>query len=238
MTTTAPTSTSSVLSTTTAGAASAQIGSGLDTLASNFQSFLSLLTTQLKNQDPTSPMDTNQFTQQIVQMTSVQQQLLSNNLLTTLVSQGLSNSVGYIGKTVEATDADQTLSGGQASWTYALPGKAASGEAVISDSGGNVVWSGALPDLTQGQHTLNWNGQNLSGSQLADGGTYTLAINAKDSAGNDLTPQIYTIGTVTGVSQNQGTAYLNIGSTSVPMSAVVSVQGASTTTSNSTSSGS
>src|SRR6516164_7413564 len=108
--TTATTSASSVLSTTTASAAGQQVSSGLDTLASNFQSFLSLLTTQLKNQDPTNPMDTNQFTQQLVQMTGVQQQLLANNLLTTLVAQGqggLSNSVNYIGDTVEATGASQ-----------------------------------------------------------------------------------------------------------------------------------
>lgn len=239
MSATAPTSNSSVLSTTTAGAASAQVGSGLDTLASNFQSFLSLLTTQLKNQDPTSPMDTNQFTQQIVQMTGVQQQLLSNNLLTTLVSQGLNSSVNYIGKTVEANDADQTLSSGAATWNYALPAAAASGEGVITDSTGNVVWSGTLPDLTQGPHTLNWNGQDLNGNQLKDGGTYTLTVTAKDSAGTALTPLIYTMGTVTGVSQDQGTAYLNIGSTTVPMSAVISVQAAaSNTNSNSTSSGS
>ena len=220
---------SSVLNTTTAGAANAQVGAGLNTLASNFQSFLSLLTTQLQNQDPTNPMDTNQFTSQIVQMTSVQQQLLTNNLLTTLVSQGLSDSVNYIGKSVEATDTTQSLSSGQATWTYTLPSTAASGEAVISDSAGNVEWSGTLPDLTQGQHSLNWNGQNLSGTQLPDGGPYTLQIVAKDSAGNSLTPQIVTIGTVTSVSQNQGTAYLNIGSTSIPMSSVISIQAPSTT---------
>jgi flagellar basal-body rod modification protein FlgD len=228
---------SSVLNTTTAGAASSQVGAGLNTLASNFQSFLSLLTTQLQNQDPTNPMDTNQFTSQIVQMTSVQQQLLTNNLLTTLVSQGLSDSVNYIGKTVEATDANQSLSGGQANWTYTLPSAAASGEAVISDSAGNVEWSGTLPSLTAGQHTLNWNGQNLSGTQLPDGGPYTLQIAAKDSAGNALTSQIVTIGTVTSVSQNQGTAFLNIGSTSIPMSSVISIQ-APTSTSTTSSSGS
>jgi flagellar basal-body rod modification protein FlgD len=232
------TATSSVLNTTTAGAASAQIGSGLDTLANNFQSFLSLLTTQLKNQDPMSPMDTNQFTQQIVQMTSVQQQLLANNLLTTLVSQGLSSSVNYIGKTVEAANPDQTLNNGQATWTYGLPSKAASGQAVITNSSGTVVWSGTLPDLTQGQHNLSWNGKDFGGNQLQDGGTYTLSIRAQDSAGNDLTPQIVSIGTVTGVTQNQGTPYLNIGSTSVPMSSVISVLGASTTSGSSSGSGS
>jgi flagellar basal-body rod modification protein FlgD len=116
---TSTSSSSSVLSTTTAAGASAQTSTALSSLTSNFQNFLSLLTTQLQNQDPTNPMDTNSFTQQLVEMTGVQQQLLTNNLLTTLVAQGqggLSNSVNYIGDTVEATNANQTLSNGQATW--------------------------------------------------------------------------------------------------------------------------
>jgi flagellar basal-body rod modification protein FlgD len=223
---------SSVLSTTTASSASQQVGAGLDTLASNFQSFLSLLTTQLKNQDPTNPMDTNQFTQQIVEMTSVQQQLLSNNLLTTLVAQGqggLSNSVNYIGKTVEATDADQTLSGGKATWDYSLPKAASSAQITITNSSGNTVWSGAASSLNAGNNTFTWNGKDSSGAQLPDGGTYTMAITAKDSAGNSLSTQVLTTGTVTAATVNNGTAYVTIGNSSVPVSSVISVENASST---------
>src|ERR1700740_598519 len=110
-------SASSVLSTTTASGASAQTASGLASLTSNFQSFLSLLTTQLQNQDPTNPMDTNTFTQQLVEMTGVQQQLLTNNLLTTLVSQGqsgLSNATNNTGDSTTAPD----LSAGVSSFTW------------------------------------------------------------------------------------------------------------------------
>jgi flagellar basal-body rod modification protein FlgD len=85
------------------------IDSGLSSIASNFQSFLTLLTTQLKNQDPTSPLDTNQFTQQVTQMTGVQQQLLSNQLLQQLVqSQGsVTSSANMIGMTVTAPGVNQ-----------------------------------------------------------------------------------------------------------------------------------
>src|ERR1700761_3109379 len=63
------------------GAAAATTG-----LADNFQAFLTLLTTQLKNQNPLDPLDSNQFTQQLVQFASVEQQMNMNTQLTTLVS--------------------------------------------------------------------------------------------------------------------------------------------------------
>jgi flagellar basal-body rod modification protein FlgD len=225
MTTT--TSTPSVLNTVTSQAAGQQVSSGLASLASNFQQFLTLLTTQLKNQDPINPMDTNQFTQQLVSMTGVQQQLLANNLLTTLVAQGqggLSNSVSYIGKTVQASNANATLSGGQASWSYSLPSQAASGTVTITNSMGTTVYTGALPSLSKGLNNVTWSGQDSHGAQLPDGGTYTLAITAKDGAGNDIATQVLTVGTVTAATVSNGTAYVTVNGTSVPVSSVTSVQ--------------
>ena len=88
----------------------AGLNTGLAALADNFQGFLTLLTTQLKNQDPTSPLDTNQFTQQITQMTGVEQQLLTNQLLQQLVTVqgGLTAGAGLIGKVVTAPGASAT----------------------------------------------------------------------------------------------------------------------------------
>jgi flagellar basal-body rod modification protein FlgD len=105
MTVTAPTTTP-----TTATTASSTVNNGLASLADNYQTFLSLLTTQLKNQDPSSPLDTNQFTAQLTQMTGVEQQLLSNKLLQQLVSAqgGLPQAAGLIGKTVTAPGATAT----------------------------------------------------------------------------------------------------------------------------------
>jgi len=97
-------STSNTNSSSSANSSALSLNSGLASLAGNFQSFLTLLTTQLKNQDPTSPLDTSQFTQQITQMTGVEQQLLSNQLLQQLVStQGsVSSSANLLGDTVTA----------------------------------------------------------------------------------------------------------------------------------------
>jgi flagellar basal-body rod modification protein FlgD len=97
-------------STSSASATQLSLNNGLTSLASNFQGFLTLLTTQLKNQDPTSPLDTNQFTQQITQMTGVEQQLLSNQLLQQLVTAqgGLASAANLIGETVTAPGAKST----------------------------------------------------------------------------------------------------------------------------------
>ncbi|MFI4934492.1 MAG: flagellar hook assembly protein FlgD [Caulobacterales bacterium] len=95
--------------TTPATGTQATINTGLASVANNYQTFLSLLTTQLKNQDPLSPLDTNQFTQQLTQMTGVEQQLLSNQLLQQLVNQqGLTQAAGLIGQTVTAPGAKST----------------------------------------------------------------------------------------------------------------------------------
>lgn len=103
-TTSTPPSTSG---TSSASAGSLSINNGLASLAGNFQSFLTLLTTQLRNQDPLNPTDTNQFTQQITQMTGVEQQLVSNQLLQQLIAQqtGVSAGASLIGDTITAPGA-------------------------------------------------------------------------------------------------------------------------------------
>jgi flagellar basal-body rod modification protein FlgD len=103
-------SSSSSSSTSSVSSSQLSANNSLASLADNFQNFLSLLTTQLKNQDPTSPLDTNQFTQQITSMTGVEQQLLSTNLLQTLVAQqtGVGAAAGLIGDNVTATNPDGT----------------------------------------------------------------------------------------------------------------------------------
>jgi flagellar basal-body rod modification protein FlgD len=219
-------SNNAVLPGVTAAQGSQQVSTGLATLTNNFQSFLKLLTTQLQNQDPTSPVDPNQFTQQLVEMSGVQAQLLTNNLLTTLVSQGqggMASGVGYIGKEVAATSASQMLSGGKATWTYQLGSNAASATGTITDALGNTVWSGPLSGLSAGSNSFTWNGQNSSGTQLPDGGTYKLAINAVDSSNVAVNSNVVITGIATAVQMVGGQPYLSVGSTLVPLSSVVGV---------------
>jgi flagellar basal-body rod modification protein FlgD len=205
---------------------STAINNSLASLASNSQTFLTLLTTQLKNQDPTSPLDTNQFTAQLVQMTGVEQQLLSNQLLQTLVNQssggGVTGAVGLIGKQVTASGNTATLTDGSASWQYSLGGNAANVTVQVSDSSGNVVFTGAAPTGT-GAQAFTWNGQNSAGQQQADGGTYTITFNATDSNGASVPVSNTVQGQATAVEQVNGQTMVTIGGVQVPLSAVSAV---------------
>ncbi len=145
-----------------ASGANGSLVAGQKNLASSYETFLTLLTTQLKNQDPTAPLDTNAFTQQLVQMTGVQQQLLSNQLLQSLVNQGqggLTEGVGLIGKTVTAQTPSANLDGGSAKWIYDLDTAATAATLSISDANGRIVWSGAAPERGAGEHDFTWNGK-------------------------------------------------------------------------------
>src|ERR1044071_3236436 len=109
-------------------------------LSGNFSTFLPLLPTHLKNQDPASPMDSNQFTQQLVMYSQVEQQISTNDNLKTLISQGSSNAAamttGYLGKKVSITNGNASLTNGSATWTYNLGTAAASNQLTITDSHG------------------------------------------------------------------------------------------------------
>src|SRR5690606_41569437 len=110
--------------------AAGRVNAGGQMLASNFQTFLSLLTTQLRNQDPLSPVDSNEFTAQLTQMAGVEQQLLTNDLLTGLLAaqQGgsLTNAANYMGREATAVWSANKLVDGKATWSYELASNAAS----------------------------------------------------------------------------------------------------------------
>jgi flagellar basal-body rod modification protein FlgD len=204
------------------------VNSGQIQLSSDYNTFLQLLTTQLKNQDPLSPMDTNTFTQQLVAMNGVQQQLQTNSLLQTLVNQssGSGPAVNLIGKQVQANSPTVSFNG-SADWTYDLGGNAASATMAVTNSAGQVVWSQQAPDLSSGQHAFVWNGQTLTGGQVTSG-TYTLKITANDSNLQAMSPQVFVQGVVTGVSSGPSGTLLNLGPTTVNYTTVTQVQNATT----------
>jgi flagellar basal-body rod modification protein FlgD len=209
-------------------------------LAENFDTFLSLLTTQLKNQDPLSPMDANQFTQQIVQMTGVEQQLLTNDLLQKLVSNtagGLDTALGLIGKQVRAVTTDAALTGGKAEWVYKLNSDAADVKVEVLDSRGQVVSATALSDVKAGDHDFTWNGKNALGQTLPDG-TYTLRVSAKSATGETVDGSIFIEGVVSGVEQVDGQTMLTINGSKALWSTVNSVQLPPTEASNTNTTGS
>lgn len=226
MTVTAPTTTPPPTTPTTSADKTAL---GMASLADNFNTFLSLLTTQLKNQDPTSPLDSNQFTQQLVQMTGVEQQLNANSLLQQLVnntSNGVATAVSLIGKTVKAVSDTANLSNGQAQWTYNLGSGATDLKVQVLDANGKVVHAEAPSDLTAGDHPFTWDGKDLSGTQLPNGGTYTLRVTATDSTGAAIATTTYVQGVVTGVGQSNGQTQITINGGAADWTKVTSIQNA------------
>lgn len=201
-------------------------------LSANFETFLTLLTTQLKNQDPLSPLDSNEFTAQLTQMAGVEQQLLTNDLLTNLLtaqqSQGMTGASNYIGKDVTAVWTADKLTDGKANWSYELAASAASVTLQVVDSTGKTVWSGDAPAKTEGVHDFVWDGKTNAGGQAADGGVYTLKVTAKNGD-QTITSQVLTRGLVKGVELYDGTPYLNVGNSIVPLSAVIALKGAAQT---------
>jgi flagellar basal-body rod modification protein FlgD len=183
-------------------------------LAENFDTFLTLLTTQLKNQDPLAPMDSNAFTQQMVQMTGVEQQLLTNDLLTKLVgnsSSGISTAVSLIGKQVRAVSDAAALTNDGAKWTYKLDSAADDLKVEVLDAKKNVVRVIApeAAGKTAGDHDFTWDGKDASGHRLPNG-TYTLRVTAKDATGTVIPSTTYVQGVVSGVEQADGDTLLTI----------------------------
>jgi flagellar basal-body rod modification protein FlgD len=201
-------------------------------LADNFSTFLSLLTTQLKNQDPLSPLDSNQFTQQLVQMTGVEQQIASNDLLKKLVANtgsGIQTAVSLIGKDVSAVSDDAQLSNGKADWVYKLKLDAADTKIEVLNAKGAVVHVEAATDNKAGDHAYSWNGKDMNGNKLPDG-PYTLRVTAKDSAGAAVTSTTYVQGRVTGVEQLDGVTYITVNGGKISWDTVTSVKEPAATT--------
>ena len=213
--------------TTSAAASEAQkIASSRTRIADNFETFLTLLTAQLKNQDPLSPMDTNAFTQQIVQMTGVEQQLLTNDLLSKLVdnaSRGLGEAVSILGKQVSAVASGRVLKDGQAEWTYELGASAKTVKLEVLDATGRVVRTLEPTNAKAGENTFTWDGKTTDGRQLGDGGTYTLQVTAKDASNTAVSSRVLVKGIVTGVETTDGATMLTVGGAKVPWTSVVSI---------------
>jgi flagellar basal-body rod modification protein FlgD len=182
-------------------------------IAGNFQSFLQLLTTQLQNQNPLDPLDTNQFTQQLVEFAGVQQQLNTNNSLATLVSlQQTSQStqaLGFVGKTAVVSGSTAALANSTATWQLSVP-TASTVNVTIANSTGQTVFTGSYNASAGNNQPFEWNGQGNDGTEWPDG-NYTLTATAKDGGGNTVAITSAIEGTVNSVDLTQSPPLLSIG---------------------------
>src|SRR5216684_2697048 len=181
-------------------------------IADNFQTFLTLLTTQLQNQNPLDPLDTNQFTQQLVQFAGVEQQLKTNDQLTTLVSlqktAQSTQALGFVGKTAVVDGSTATMTKGAASWLLGV--KTNSNVNIsITNSTGQTVFSGNYPVTAGDNQAFNWDGKGNDGTQWPDG-NYKLTATAADSAGNSVAVSTEILGVVSSVDLTQSPPLLSI----------------------------
>ena len=197
--------------TSTTSAATSTIGVDQQTLASNFTQFLKLLTTQLKNQNPLDPLDTNQFTQQLVQFAQVEQQLKSNDQLATLVSlqktAQATAALEFVGQSVAVDGKAAPLANGTATWTLQVP-KPTTATVTIASPTGHTAYSGPYT-LNAGTLPFVWDGRDASGLQWPDG-IYTMTIAAKDANGQPVSVATEIQGTVDSVDLTQNPPTLSI----------------------------
>ena len=193
-------------------------------LADDFSQFLTLLTTQLQNQDPLSPLDSNEFTEQLVQFSQVEQGINTNSRLDDLISLQLGNaatsSLDYVGLDVSCVSAEVAHETGETSTIrYSLEGAASSATINIFDESGQLVFSGDAEN-SPGAHVFEWNGRDLVNNELPTG-TYVVRVDALDA--NDDTVETTTVvqARVRGIEQQDGVVFALVGERAVPIDSIL-----------------
>jgi flagellar basal-body rod modification protein FlgD len=217
-TTTLPASTSGTSAAATTALASSQI-------AGNFQSFLQLLTTQLQNQNPLNPLDTNQFTQQLVEFAGVQQQLNTNDSLATLVSlqqtAQSTQALGFVGQTVVVNGNTAALANGSATWDLGVP-SSSNVNITIANSAGQTVFTGSYAINAGSNQPFTWNGEGNDGTQWP-AGEYKLTATAADSTGKTVAVTTQVQGVVSSVDIAQSPPLLTINGQTYTVNQIASV---------------
>jgi flagellar basal-body rod modification protein FlgD len=195
-------------------------------LADNFDTFLTLLTEQLQNQDPLDPMDAQQFTEQLVQFSSVEQQIASNQSLETILAlqaaDARMSATDYVGRQVTVSSSVSVLEEGQARWEYVMPRQASTTELMITNESGRVV--ATLPgESGQGSQSFVWNGRDAAGNQ-SPGGLYRLEVVAKDADGERIEAPVRVTRRATGVEMTGDDVMVELGPLRAPAGSVIAVR--------------
>jgi flagellar basal-body rod modification protein FlgD len=215
----------SAASGTTSASAIAQTGTAaLEGLSTNFSTFLTMLMTQLQNQDPTSPLDSSQFTSELVEFSSVEQQINTNTNLTQLIqltqASQMEQSSALLNKPATVTSTQLSLQNGTSAVNFNTTTAEPVSISVLNASGTQVA--SATTTSNAGSNSWSWNGQTTSGATLPDG-AYTVTVNTVGSSGTVAAVPFTVTGTVTGVENVAGVVQLQMGGLTVPFTAVQSV---------------
>jgi len=212
--TTSSVTAATVNNTSTSSSSSSSDSTGVDgsTIAGNFQTFLTLLTTQLQNQNPLDPLDTNQFTEQLVQFAQVEQQLKQNEQLASLVSMEKTAqstaALAFVGQSVTVDGQTAALKNGAATWNFQVP-KPINATVTITNSTGQTVYTGSFA-MDTGQQAFNWDGRDNTGTLWPDG-NYTMSITGKDASGQTVSVPTEVEGLVDSVDMTQTPPVLSMG---------------------------
>jgi len=180
-------------------------------IADNFQTFLTLLTTQLQNQNPLDPLDTNQFTQQLVQFAGIEQQMKGNDALANLVSIEKSaqstQALVFVGQTV-SVDGSTAAFDKSATWNFNAAADAAA-TITITSSTGATAYSRPY-SMKKGDGSFLWDGKGNDGAQWPKG-NYKMTIVGKDSNGANVAISTEVQGVVDSVDLTASPPLLSIG---------------------------
>jgi flagellar basal-body rod modification protein FlgD len=195
-------------------------------LSETFDNFLTLLTKQLQYQDPLSPMDTNEFTSQLVQYTEVEQSISTNQKLEDLLAlQGTNQAMAamsFLGTTIEAESNQISLSQGSATFEYEMSVPTTGTTISILDDDGKLVRV-IQGEKAAGSHSYTWDGKDANGVALPEG-IYTLQVTGKDSDNESVDFSTRAVGKVSGVEIREGEVLLSIGALQVPLDYVHAVR--------------
>lgn len=212
-----------VTSTTTAAGTTNAASSKLN---ADFDMFLKLLTTQMQNQDPLDPMDTAQYTQQLVQYSQVEQSIEQTKTLKEMLAafgtQNLMQASALIGAQVETSSAISGLSAATpAQWTWSATRDLASMTGTIKDEKGKVIDTFPI-NATGAAGAFTWDGT-TSGGKKVEPGLYTLELAGKDASGAAVTATAHAYGKVTDVELDNGTVQMTINGLKVASSELLRI---------------
>ena len=200
-------------------------GSALNKLANDFDSFLTLLTTQLQNQDPLEPLDSKEFTSQLVQFTSVEQAIQSNKNLEKLIALTGGNTssaaFAYIGQEIRTSNSSTNLTGGFAKWSYEVDPAAASSAISVKDAKGNTVFT-QEGKTGAGLKEFIWDGKDKNGASFPDG-VYSLSVTAVSADKKPVSTKVFTTGTVNNVEISGDEPTLFVGGVKVSLKEIIAV---------------